>query len=500
MKKRGLFPASFKCYQNCRNSNSPANQNLSYKMLICVHDIRQYRQKRADNPELWPLYRGFFVDINQFTDNNWRAPELSKESSSDGLPDEDLYPMLKLKFLPFKLRTVLIRDRLPTLVEHGPYAYKAFYQRQMTNWGTSASKHQKLTILLEKWGDHIIKKYGKNQQPPSKTYLEEAEPFLEKFAKQSHANLALIGAAGELYQTEISRSMPDGEGDLQQGASLETEGFIVFFTGMPGCVNSALCNEILKKSPGGFSDNHSLHFISENLFEGEYWEKVADEQKRYPARLTLTDKNEGLWCQIEDICRTTKAAAIPVIPDCEGTDSNPFSLQSLAVFMFCVFKQGNSDDSFDADQVLKFYHLYEGKGRRQFEDDLCQRFGSMVKMPLLKLGRDALPSDVQHALDCGISLFRLRQQENCGSVAPSQSIYANNWFLWKNRMLTALSENEEYLKSIQVPIDIAVKEVLEQLNKLLQKRKEEERRRRRRRKERRKERRRKERRSEPLVF
>jgi hypothetical protein len=80
-------------------------------------------------------------------------------------------------------------------------------------------------------GDHIIKKYGKNQQPPSKTYLEEAEPFLEKFAKQSHANLALIGAAGELYQTEISRSMPDGEGDLQQGASLETEGFIVFFTG-----------------------------------------------------------------------------------------------------------------------------------------------------------------------------------------------------------------------------------------------------------------------------
>jgi hypothetical protein len=65
-------------------------------------------------------------------------------------------------------------------------------------------------------------------------------------------------------------------------------------------------------------------------------------------------------------------------------------------------------------------------------------------------------------------------------------------------MLTALSENEEYLKSIQVtvtipditelkliisltvgqnplqvPIDIAVKEVLEQLNKLLQKRKEE---------------------------
>jgi hypothetical protein len=46
---------------------------------------------------------GFFVDINQFTDNNWRAPELSKESSSDGLPDEDLYPMLKLKFLPFKV-------------------------------------------------------------------------------------------------------------------------------------------------------------------------------------------------------------------------------------------------------------------------------------------------------------------------------------------------------------------------------------------------------------
>jgi len=37
------------------------------------------------------------------------------------------------------------------------------------------------------------------------------------------------------------------------------------------------------------------------VITGEYWEKVADEQKRYPARLTLTDKNaptEGLWCQV----------------------------------------------------------------------------------------------------------------------------------------------------------------------------------------------------------
>jgi hypothetical protein len=49
--------------------------------------------------------------------------------------------------------------------------------------------------------------------------LSEAESFLEQYAKRSPANQALIGAAGNLVQTENLLAIPDSErdeeGDLQ---------------------------------------------------------------------------------------------------------------------------------------------------------------------------------------------------------------------------------------------------------------------------------------------
>jgi hypothetical protein len=83
----------------------------------------------------------------------------------------------------------------------------------------------------------------------SSKYLDEAEPFLEQYAKRSPANQALIGAAGDLVQTEnflaIFDAQRDEEGDLEpeRGAdpssptstSLDVvsknEGLIVFFPG-----------------------------------------------------------------------------------------------------------------------------------------------------------------------------------------------------------------------------------------------------------------------------
>ncbi|PKI62581.1 hypothetical protein CRG98_017003 [Punica granatum] len=110
----------------------------------------------------------------------------------------------------------------------------------------------------------------------------------------------------------------------------------------------------------------------------------------------LADKNapnEEVWRQIEDMCRRTKASAVPVIPDSEGSYSNPFSLDALAVFLFRVLQRVNHPGNLDKASpnagyvLLMFYHLYEGKSRQEFEDELVERFGSLVKMPLLKSDR-----------------------------------------------------------------------------------------------------------------
>uniref|UniRef100_A0A8R7P8H3 Uncharacterized protein n=1 Tax=Triticum urartu TaxID=4572 RepID=A0A8R7P8H3_TRIUA len=71
-----------------------------------------------------------------------------------------------------------------------------FSTSQMENWGTSVSKQKELCKLLDEWAVYITSKCG-NKPPSSSTYLSEAEPFLEQYAK---ANQDLIGATGDLVQ------------------------------------------------------------------------------------------------------------------------------------------------------------------------------------------------------------------------------------------------------------------------------------------------------------
>ncbi|KAK8459100.1 hypothetical protein SEVIR_2G072500v4 [Setaria viridis] len=509
--KQRHFSAAFKCYLNYHKTDSLSNDNLCYRMVVHVHHdsvFKRYQQEMRKNKGLWPLYRGFFVDVNLFKATNKKAAELAKngdallkningamDSSSstvDGLADEDSNLMVKLKFLTYKLRTFLIRNGLSTLFKDGPLAYRTYYLRQMKIWGTSPSKQTELSRMLDEWAVYIRRKYG-NKPLSSSTYLSEAEPFLEQYAKRSPSNQALIGAAGNLVQTEnflaILDAEKDEEGDLraEHGAAPsspastsadvvpKTEGLIVFFPGIPGCAKSALCKEILD-TPGGLGDNRPLHSLMGDLIKGRYWQKVADERRKKPARITLADKNapnEEVWRQIEDMCGSTKAAAVPVVPDSEGTDSNPFSLDALAVFMFRVLQRvnhppliskGNLDKaSPNAGYVLlMFYHLYDGKSRREFENELYERFGSLVKMPLLKPDRAPLPGAVKAVLDEGISLFRLHQSRH-GRVDPSKGSYAKEWTQWEQRLRVTLFGNADYINAIQVPFEFAVKEVLEQL-------------------------------------
>lgn len=94
---------------------------------------------------------------------------------------------------------------------------------------------------------HIRRKYG-SKQPSSSTYLTEAEPFLEQYAKRSPENQVLIGSAGDLVRAEDFLAIVGGrdeEGDLEREQEsapsspspsvkdtvTKDEGLIVFFPG-----------------------------------------------------------------------------------------------------------------------------------------------------------------------------------------------------------------------------------------------------------------------------
>ncbi|XP_030968694.1 tRNA ligase 1 isoform X3 [Quercus lobata] len=498
------FPAAFKCYHNFHKVSSISSDNLFYKMVIHVHSdsaFRRYQKEMRLKPGLWPLYRGFFVDINLFMANKERAAEIAKSNTmvengssstlgKDALADEDANLMIKLKFLTYKLRTFLIRNGLSILFKEGPAAYKTYYLRQMKIWGTSAGKQRELSKMLDEWAVYIRRKYG-NKQLSQSIYLSEAETFLEQYAKRSPQNQALIGSAGNFVRAEDFLAIVEGgrdeEGDLEMEREIaplspspsvkdivpKKEGLIVFFPGIPGCAKSALCKELLTL-PGGLGDDRPVNSLMGDLIKGKYWQKVADERKRKPYSIMLADKNapnEEVWRQIEDMCHRTRASAVPVVPDSEGTDTNPFSLDALAVFMFRVLGRVNHPGNLDKGSpnagyvLLMFYHLYEGKSRNEFEGELVERFGSLVKMPLLKSDRNPLPDPVKSILEEGINLYNLHSSQH-GRLDSTKGSYAKEWVKWEKQLREVLFSNTEYLNSVQVPFEFAVKQVLEQLKNI----------------------------------
>ncbi|XP_031100261.1 tRNA ligase 1 isoform X1 [Ipomoea triloba] len=494
------YRTSFKCFYDFKKFKDVSSDNLHFKMVIHVFNdsvFRQYHKEMRRKPELWPLYRGFFVDLNLFQANGETAADILKGSSqmvkgdddNNSLADEDANLMVKLKFLTYKLRTFLIRNGLPILFKQGPMAYKTYYLRQMKIWNTSPAKQQAMSKMLDEWAVYIRRKHG-NKQLSSSIYLSEAEPFLEQYAKRSPQNQALIGAAGSFVKSEDFLAITDGrdeEGDLEHekdvpplGHSISSkdtvmkdEGLIVFFPGIPGCAKSALCKEILN-APGGLGDDRPLQSLMGDLIKGRYWQKVADARRAKSYSVMLADKNapnEEVWRQIEDMCRSTKSSAIPVVPDSEGTERNPFSLDALAVFIFRVLHRVNHPGNLDKSSpnagyvLLMFYDLYDGRSREEFETDLIGRFGSLVKIPLLKSERSPLPDSVKSILEEGMKLYHLHTSRH-RRLEPAKGTFAKEWAKWEKELRDVLFANADYLNSIQVPFEFAVKQVLEQLRSI----------------------------------
>ncbi|KAG0482091.1 hypothetical protein HPP92_010175 [Vanilla planifolia] len=243
---------------------------------------------------------------------------------------------------------------------------------------------------------------------------------------------------------------------------------------MPGCAKSALCRELLNH-PGSFGDNRPVHSLMGDMIKGRYWPKVAEERKKKPYTITLADKNapnDEVWKLIEDMCQSTKASAVPVVPDSEGTISNPFSLEALAVFIFRVLQRVNHPGNLDKSSsnagyvLLMFYHLYDGKSRKDFENELISRFGTLVRMPLLKTDRKPLPDPLKNILEEGINLYILHKSRH-GRAEPNKGSYAKDWVDWEKRLKEVIFRHADYLNSIQVPFEFAVKQVTEQLKDVI---------------------------------
>ncbi|XP_002993571.2 tRNA ligase 1 [Selaginella moellendorffii] len=475
----------------CQSRQGSENEFTMTIHVLQDSVFRRYQKEMQYNPSLWPLYRGFFVDVMLTKDsqNNSSSSNETEEVTlghldQDAMADDAEHLMVKLKFLTYKIRTFLIRNGIDILFNKGKQGYKDYYFRQMQIWGTSAEKQRELSRMLDEWASHITQKIkiGKLKEG---SYLSEAEPFLKAFASRSTKNQLLVGQAGTDIDTAAylaaSREGDDEEGDLKQdvGASpdvpisregIKAKGLLVFFPGIPGCAKSALCKEIIS-TPGGIGDKRPMKSLMGDMIKGRYWPKLEEERKKNPNVITLADKNAptaDVWKLVTDICKSTDAIAVPIVPDSEGTDSNPFSLDALAVFIFRVLHREQHPGNLDKNSpypgyvLMMFYNLYDGMDRSEFDAELHKRFGYLIKFPLLKPNRPPLPGPLKAVLDEGLELFRKHAAKH-GKADPSKGSFKGEWDAWEKKLKDTMLAHSAHINGIQVPFEDVVKSVREKL-------------------------------------
>uniref|UniRef100_A0A7I4CXU8 tRNA ligase phosphodiesterase domain-containing protein n=1 Tax=Physcomitrium patens TaxID=3218 RepID=A0A7I4CXU8_PHYPA len=500
--RKSKLPVRFKCH-TIKSSQSTDDQDQvisHFKMIVHVLSdsaFRRYQREMRKHAHLWPLYRGFFVDVCVLTGSN--APEVMNmksladdsdqetsgfgESEQSDSVDETENLMLKMKFLPYKIRTFLIRNGISALFDKGVADYKEYYTRQMQIWGTSAEKQMELTKLLNEWAMYIKKKMN-GKKLSSNTYLTEAEPFLKQFAERSVKNKKLVGAAGiDIDVDDFLAQKAAQEGDEDEfisdsdhapvptapsphASAIKAQGMVVFFPGIPGCAKSCLCKEIIN-SWSGFV----MHNLMGDVIKGKYWQKLNNDRTKNPRRITFADKNapnKEVWQTIQKICKTTTAIGVPVVPESEGTGLNPYSLDILAVFIYRVLLRSNHPGRLDKSTpnpgyvLLMFYNLYDGMDREEFEEELIRRFGHIVKMPVLKHNRTPMPSDVLKIIEEGLDLYR-RHTDKYGRLESLNGSFKDEWVQWEKRLNEILFAHKEHLLEIQVPFQEVVENVQKQL-------------------------------------
>lgn len=160
----------------------------SPRTLSIIHVMQDqtfFQYQKSKSPGDMNLFRGFCVEVGNHDDtslNDGVDPLESDESLDDGP-----FLMLKMKFLPYMVRTFICRNQLNLLKQDSPDAFVRAARQLMDRWGISGEGKAKWLPFLEKWA--IFAK-GRLEQtaddmPPlsSFSYLRHLELFSEIYNK-----------------------------------------------------------------------------------------------------------------------------------------------------------------------------------------------------------------------------------------------------------------------------------------------------------------------------
>jgi hypothetical protein len=125
---------------------------------LCIvhvfHDATHQKFRRKMDPGDMSLFRGFCIELGA---DRKDASKHVDTSTSEGLPsqhDENFGLMLKMKFLPYMVRTFGCRNGLRVISQRGPQAFEEYTMKLMTKWGISLEARAKWQTFFRLWGKY----------------------------------------------------------------------------------------------------------------------------------------------------------------------------------------------------------------------------------------------------------------------------------------------------------------------------------------------------------
>ena len=155
-----------------------------------IHDTTHQKFRRRMGTNDMNLFRGFCIELNTDPKEARMTIETAGGDVSPPSDDGSSGLMLKMKFLPYMVRTFGCRNGLQVVVDSGPMAFTEYTMKLMTRWGMSAEAKTKWQPFFRAWGKYAHKcltekdsEYSNTQLPKlcDAYYLEHLEYFTKLY-------------------------------------------------------------------------------------------------------------------------------------------------------------------------------------------------------------------------------------------------------------------------------------------------------------------------------
>lgn len=150
--------------------------------IINVHHDKTFRKyQKEKDANAMNLFRGFCIELGDASQSSLNDAEVSEMESGEQDKDDGPFLMLKMKLLPYMIRTFLCRNKLDLIQQNGPEAFVVNASKQLESWSISPQAKAKWLPFLQEWAI-----YAKGQLEG--TLVSKDLPSLSSFSYLRHLN------------------------------------------------------------------------------------------------------------------------------------------------------------------------------------------------------------------------------------------------------------------------------------------------------------------------